>query len=998
MKLSFNLLNRGSQWLLLLLLTSSYAVAQTTLTGTVTDQESNDPLIGASIVATGTTTGTVTDFDGNFELTVPETTSSITVSYTGYGTQEIPLVDGQTTYNITLTSGELLEEVVVVGYGSVRKSDLTGAVVALTDEDFNTGVIVSPEELIQGRAAGVQITQTSGEPGAGVNIRIRGTSSVRANNNPLFVVDGVPLASEDVTASGSLGDFGQSSPRNPLNFLNPNDIASIDVLKDASATAIYGSRGANGVVIITTKKGSGVAGRLNYDFGLGFSGITRRYDLLDADAYLAAQADLNGQAIADQLDGGADTDYQDELFRTGITQSHSLSFGGGDEEVGNYRFSVSYLDQGGIVEESGLERTTARFNGSRNFINDRLTITTQVTVADVKDDNVAISRNAGAGGDLLAAILKSNPTNPIRNPDGTVFQPQDNTEPSPVAISELYEGFTNTLRGLANISAELQIVDGLSFKTVYGLDRATSERVDAFSPDLNVQGNVGLGRLTRNSIRTDNTLFENYFNYDRDFGTLRFGGLLGYSYQEFDRIGNFTNYTGFADPDLNVIINNQGSASAAAAGNSYRNTNELQSYFGRVNFDISDKYLVTATVRADGSTRFGQNNKYGIFPSVAFKWRLLEEAWVPEAFSTLGLRLGYGITGNQEFENNRFVPIQRYTDGPFQGNSTAVNQSSLATVAFTNPNLKWESTSQLNAGLDFGFSNNRISGSIDYYRKTTTDLLLQTFSAQPAQQPFVFENLDAEVLNEGVELALNLVAVDRERFGWDINFNVGYNHNEVQNFDGLINTGEINGQGLTAAFAQRIAGGQPLYSFFLREFEGYSEDGNQQLYANGDVQSFVDASPLPVVTGGLTNRFYLGNLDLNIFFSGQFGHYIYNNTANALFTAGAFNNARNVSSDVIGSAEGVLNSPDVSTRFLEKGDFIRLQNVTLGYTVPMNSSVFSNLRFTVTGQNLFVITDYSGQDPEVSTDKSLNNVPSVGIDYLSYPRARTVTLGLNTSF
>jgi iron complex outermembrane receptor protein len=995
MKLIFNQHMRGCLFLLFAMFTG-VMFAQSSVSGTITDEESGDPLIGASVLVTGTSSGTTTDFDGIFTLTLPAGAESMTVSYTGYSTRIIDIIAGQTVYDLTLSSGELLDEIVVIGYGSVKKSDLTGAVVALTEKDFNVGVITSPEELIQGRAAGVQITQTSGEPGAGTNFRIRGTSSVLSNNNPLFVIDGVPLASENVSASGSLGDFGTSAARNPLNFLNPNDIASIDILKDASATAIYGSRGANGVVIITTKKGDGANGGLTYNFSLGVANIAKRFDLLDREGYLDAYTELNGADAAALLDGGADNDYQDELFRTALTQQHSLGFGGGDES-GNYRFSVSYMDQRGIIEESGLKRVTARFNGNRNFINDRLTIATQVTISDVTDDNVPISQNAGAGGDLLGAILKSNPTNPIFNQDGSFFQPTDNTEPTPVAINNLYEGFTNTLRGLANISATLKLTDGLSFKTLYGVDRSASNRVDAFSPALVLQGNTDLGRLTRSGITSNNTLWENYFDYQRDFGVLDFSAILGYSYQQFERSGSNNAYTGFDSDDLNIIINNQASAAAASTGNSFRAVNELQSYFTRVNFDIADKYLFTATVRADGSTRFGSDNRYGVFPSFAFKWRLLEENFVPDAFSTLGLRLGYGLTGNQEFGNNLFVATQRYSDGTFQGNSTETNASSLETVSLRNQQLKWESTSQFNIGLDFGFNDNRISGSLDYYRKNTSDLLFITPQAQPSFREFEIENLDADVLNEGVELSINVVAVAKPNFSWNINFNAGYNNNVVQNFDGNINTGEINGQGLSGAFAQRISEGQPLYAFYLRPFGGFDDEGNS-IYPEGDRQQFVDASPLPNLTGGLTNTFTAGNLDLTIFFAGQFGHHVYSNTANAYFTYGAINNGRNVTTDVLGTGEGALNSPDVSTRFLEKADFVRLQNATIGYTVPMSGNVISNLRFTVTGQNLFVITGYSGLDPEVSINKSLNGVPSAGIDYVAFPRARTIVFGMNATF
>lgn len=996
MKHLFNHIQRGCLFMLFALFT--IGLSAQTVTGTITDEETGDPLIGASVLVTGTSSGTTTDFDGNFSVTLPDGAESLTISYTGYSNKVVPIIAGQTTYNLTLNSGELLEEVVVVGYGAVKKDDLTGAVTVLTTEDFNKGVITSPEELISGRAAGVQVTQTSGEPGAGVNFRIRGTSSVRANNNPLFVVDGVPLSGENTSASGNLSGLGGAPARNPLNFLNPNDIASINVLKDASATAIYGSRGANGVVIITTKSGKAGTGSINYDFNLGFSGITRRYDLLNADEFLDAYTEFNGADAARLLDGGAETDWQDELFRTGLTQSHSLSYGAGDEQ-GSYRFSASYLDQEGIVEDSGLRRLSARFNGQRKFLADRLNISTNVTVADVRDDNVPITTNSGFTGDLLGNILKANPTQPIfdeSQPGG--FNQVSPTEPNPLALLRLYEGYTNTLRMLGNISADIKLAEGLNFKTVYGIDRSFSSRTDAQSRLQLLNGVNGIGRMSINDLTTQNDLWENYFTYNTDFGGIKFTGLAGYSYQRFERQGKGVAFASFRTDDLNEMINNYASATQSAGTNSFFTEDELQSFFGRVNFDINDRFLLTATVRADGSTRFADENKYGIFPSFAFKWRLLEESFVPESFSDLGLRVGYGVTGNQELPFNQYQGRRRFGDVNFNENSSQFENPGQGQVSFPNENLQWESTAQFNAGIDWGFNNNRISGSIDYYYKNTSDLLIRTVSAQPALQPFKFENLDANVINTGVELAINYVAVDKPNFSWNVIFNAGYNKNEVQNFSGLINTGDIDGQGLTGAFAQRIANGQPLYAYFLRPFGGFDAEGNS-IYPEGDFQQFTGDSPLPTVTGGLTNQFSFGPVDVSLFFAGQFGFSIYSNTANAFFTAGSLANGRNVERSVVGNGEGNLNAPDVSTRFLERGDFVRLQNASIGYNVPVGgNSVFNNLRLFVNGQNLFVITGYSGQDPEVSISKPIDDVPSIGIDYTAYPRARTITFGLNTSF
>ena len=990
-----------------ILFMAGIAHAQTTVSGTVTAPEEG-ALPGVNVLVQGTSTGTVTDLDGNYRLTVPEGSDVLVFSSIGYVTQEIN-INGRSTINVEMQADvQALSEVVVIGYGTQEAKDATGAVSSVKAEDFNAGVIASPEQLIQGRAAGVQITQASGEPGSGVNIRIRGTSSVRGGNNPLFVVDGVPLAGDDVSGGGADVGFGTSSARNPLNFLNPNDIESIDILKDASATAIYGSRGANGVVLITTKSGSGAKNTLNYSYNIGISNITKKYNLLGADEFVAAYADLNnlnpGDETLETLDLGFDTDWQDELFRTAIAHNHDLSYSGGGEN-GSYRLSLGYTNQEGIVERSGLRRLSARFNGSSSFIDDRLTVSTQVTVSDIRDDNVPISDNAGATGDLLGMALKLNPTYPVRNPDGTFFQ-QSVTEANPAAFLALSNDFTNTVRALGNITFDFRIFEGFNFKTVLGGDRSASSRKSAFSPDLEVQGIVDQGRAVFDDVTAINTLMENYFTYNNELSdNVRLDAVLGYSYQRFQRETKFTQAAGFRVTDLDIILNNLASVNQTAglggivANSSYR-VDELQSYFGRVNLDIADKYLLTATVRADGSTRFGSENRYGIFPAFAAAWRLSDEPFVPEAFTELKLRAGYGVTGNQEFPSNRYTSRQRYSGEGLNVAPTGVtvNPASRLAVAFENPELRWESTTQINLGVDYGFLNNRLRGSINYYYKTTNDLLFVTLSAQPAPTDFVWENLDMDVINEGIELTVDANIVDNDAFYWEVSANGSFNDNRIENYDGLVNTGAISGQGLTGAFAQRIANNQPLFAYYLRPFGGFDESG-QSIYPEGDVQQFVGRSPLPNYNVGFTNNFRYKQFDLSVFFNGQFGQYVYNNTANAYFTAGALAGGNNVTEDVVGNGEARFNAPDVSTRFLEDASFLRLQNFTLGYNLRAENIAFlSNARIFFTGQNVFVLTNYSGQDPEVNVNKAINDVPSFGIDYTPYPRARTFMLGVNVSF
>ncbi len=989
-----------------LLLFSDFALAQRTIKGKVTDAESGEGLIGATVVAVGTTRGTSTDIDGNFSLEIPADATQIRFAYTGYAETVFTLTSSNVV-EISLKPGSLLDEIVVIGYGGVKKSDLTGAVTSVTEKNFNGGVVVAPEQLIQGRAAGVQITNSNGGPGAGINVRIRGTSSIRSNNNPLFVVDGVPITADNSTGGGSGGNLGSSAARNPLNFLNPNDIASIDILKDASATAIYGSRGANGVVIITTKKGSAGKGTLDYTYSVAASQITKKYDLLGPQEYLAAYSTFNGAQAAQELNGGGQTDWQDEVLRTGITHNHNLSFGGSDK-TGSYRFSVGYFDQEGIILRSGLTRSNARFNATKKFLNDRLTIATQITAAQVLDQNVMATDNSGFAGDLIANMLKSNPTNPVYK-DGKLFQPVQ-SEPNPVAILELSRDYTSTIRALGNISAEIVLLEGLTFKTIVGFDRSISNRKSALSPSLNIQGIAG-GRANFTDIINGDRLWENYFTYSKTLTSkVNMTAMVGYSYQQFnyeDKSFAMRNFRDYTDPD--VMLNNLASVSptvvdgantfpSVIATNSSNRTDELQSYFGRLNFSIADKYLITATMRADGSTRFGANNKYGYFPSFAAKWRLSEEAFIPEVFSDLGLRAGYGVTGNQELGYLSHRQRQRFGDYTYPGDrNSGIDGGGVGAVAFENADLKWETTTQFNAGIDYGFLDGRISGSLDYYYKNTQDLLIRQRAAQPARADFNWLNIDADVINTGVELGINLVVVDNQKFRWDVLLNGAYNKNVVQNFKGVISTGRISGQGLSEAFAQRIAEGQPLYAFFVREFGGYEREGSATTYIGGDVQKFTGASPLPTLNGGLTNTFTLGNLDFSFFLNGVFGNYIYNNTANALFTAGALGSGRNVTPNVVGNGEAPTNAPEVSDRFLEKGDFVRLQDISLGYRIAPKKYI-SGIRIFANIQNLATFTNYSGQDPEVSTNKPIDDIPTAGIDYTAYPRARTFAVGVNVSF
>ncbi|MCF8713941.1 SusC/RagA family TonB-linked outer membrane protein [Joostella atrarenae] len=1011
----------------------SMAQAQT-VSGTVSD--ATGPLPGANVLVKGTSNGTQTDFDGNYTLDNVSANATLVFSYVGFSSKEVP-VNGQSTVSTTLTEdAQALDEVVVIGYGTTTKQDATGAVAVVNSEDFNQGVISSPEQLIQGKTAGVQITQSSGEPGAGVQVRIRGTASVRSNNNPLFVVDGVPLAGGNTSADGVDLGGGTSSAKNPLNFLNPNDIASMTILKDASATAIYGSRAANGVVIITTKTGkAGQGGKFEFSSSTSVAKAAKTYDLLGRDQYLDAIDQYGGDPNA--LDFGANTDWQDEVLRTSFSNDQNLAYSN-NYGSGYVRGSFSYADQNGIVRNSSQERITGRLNLSQRFLDDKLKIDFNGTISRVNDEAPMITNTAGSTGDLLGATYFANPTWP------TDLGFSTGSDLIPSQVLAYYKDMTNTNRYLANISAEYEIIDGLKAKVNLGYDESSAEKNQALSGNITGISNGapvnGKGFFAENYNK--NELLDLTVNYKKEFGNSKIDILAGYSYQSFKSAGKTVQGFGYASTDLDQMFNQLQNASKiiensidgsyqqygydsdglfvnrlfpevsgnesltppsdvdmlAVAADNYNNTDELQSYFGRINYTYLDRYIFTFTLRADGSSRFGPDNTYGYFPSGAFAWRMDQENFIGEAFSTLKLRLGYGITGNQEgIGYGNFTFRQRF-GGIGISNGGDVNPPTLGLVSFPNSDLKWEETAQANIGIDFGFMNERLNGSIDLYHKTTNDLLLKQEAAQPSPQPFYFGNVEADIINKGIEFAINYDVIQNDNLNWNLGFNIAYNDNMVENFNGQIQTGAISGNGLTGAYAQLLAGDQPLFSYYLREFGGFDENGIS-IYPNGDVQEFVGKSALPTVTAGLSTNLSYKNWDFNAFFAGQFGQYVYNNNANAFFTAGIINGGKNVTEDVLTNGESPANAPDVSTRFLEKGDFVRLQNASIGYNFPIREGWFLDaLRFNVTGQNLFVITDYSGLDPEVNTPKPLNDIPSLGIDYTSFPRPRTITFGINATF
>jgi len=1020
--------------LIIMLLIGSITYGQS-IKGVVSDADGSLP--GVSVTIEGTTTGVQTDFDGNYTINAKEG-DVLVYNYLGYKTEQ-RTVGSVSVINVTMTQDSTeLDEIVVIGYGSTTVKDATGSVTSVTSGDFNKGVISSPEQLIQGKTAGVQISNTSGAPGAGVNIRIRGSNSVRSNNNPLFVVDGVPLSGGATTAGANVIGLGGNPAKNPLNFLNPNDIESISILKDASATAIYGSRGANGVVIVTTKSGRSKKGEFSYQANISSSKALDTYDLLSADKFLSERLRV-GLAVDGTSNYGSATDWQDVIFRTAMSHNQNLSYSKSHDN-GSYIATLGLGNQTGIVENSNLERLTARVNLNHRFLDDKLRLSFQGSVSRVNDNLAPTGGTAGYKGDILGAAFSANPTWP-NDPDfdgGTLVNPAN--------LLAYTQGTTNTNRYLANLSLEYDLTSNLKAKLAVGVDKSDSDNFSVSSADvLGLEDGIpGNGRGAYNMLEVQNELLEATLTYNKEYKNSKLEVLGGFSYQSFRNSGLYSGAWGFSSRDLDVMGSNLQDVVTGIAGeisgqyqqfgyapnltgvyvrgydgldfvsssfsantstanvnslavDTYDNTTELQSFFGRVNYTLSNKYLFTATLRADGSSAFAEANRYGYFPSGAFAWKLNEEDFMSDSnMSTLKLRLSAGITGNQEGVGyGNYVNRSRWNGLNPQNNGNIDLNNGNSIISFGGDGLKWESTIQYATGLDFGFNNDRLSGSIDVYRKETKDLLFLVDEAQPAILDRKFKNLtDSKIVNQGVEFSLGYDLVQTEDFNWSANFNVAYNDNMVESLSGQYDFANVNGPGLSGAFAMRLQEGYSLFSYYMQEFSGYDSAGQPIVGEKG----FVGKSALPNLTGGLSTSINYKKWTMSAYFNGQFGHYVYNNTANAFFTAGAFKTTRNVLPGTLTSGEDLGASAPVSTRFLEKGDFVRLQNLSLAYDMPLSGEgVFKSMVFSVTGQNLFLMTDYSGLDPEVNSATG-GNLPSIGMDYGAYPNPTTITFGINAKF
>ena len=968
-----------------------------------------EPVIGANVLVKGTTNGTITDFDGNFMLNVPKD-AILSVSFVGYKSAE---VKAASTVMVTLEDdSQVLDAVVVIGYGSVKKNDMTGSVTAIKPDKLNKGLITNAQDMMTGKIAGVSVISKGGAPGEGATIRIRGGSSLTAENDPLIVIDGLAMDNKGVKGLA-----------NPLSMVNPNDIESFTVLKDASATAIYGSRASNGVIIITTKKGqAGARPTISYDGNVSVSTVKSTVDVMDGDQFRSFIKDIWGEdSEAYSKLGNANTDWQKEIFRPAVSTDHNLTISGGLKNM-PYRVSFGYTNQNGIVKTSKFERYTASVSLAPSFFEDHLKVN-----ANLKG---MIAKNRYADGSAVGSAVSFDPTQSVRsddpyhqyyfdgyfqwNTDASSLNDDtwkrtfnSNAPGNPVALLEEKDdrAISKSLIGNLELDYKFHFLPDLHAHVNGGMDLSTGKQytdVSPYSSTNNYYGSYGWEQKDKYNLSLNA-----YLQYSKDFTDKhRFDVMAGYEWQHFHDTSD-QEYWGLY-PLSNNVVENRGqrynNTSSGSATESY-----LVSFFGRVNYTLLDRYLFTATVRQDGSSRFHKNNRWGLFPSFALGWKLKEEAFLKDVdvLSDLKLRLGYGITGQQNINSGDYPYLAVYEtnkDGayyPILGEGTTYRPNAY------NPDLKWEKTTTYNVGLDFGFLNNRINGAVDYYYRKTTDLLNSVFvSAGKNFKNKVLSNVGS-LENSGIEFSINSKPVVTTDWTWDLGFNITYNKNEItklttgdsENY--YVAAGDNIGGGRDMK-AMAHAVGHPASSFYVYQ-QVYDENGkpieNEFVDRNGDGtingdDRYFYKKPTADVLMGLTSRLSYKSWDFSFSLRASLNNYVYNSVEaggsdcnpTSVYSFGALNNR-----PLMGVANNIQNLKDntlLSDYFVQNASFMKCDNITLGYSfkklfgAPIGGRVYAAV------QNVFTITKYKGLDPEVEK----------GLDNNIYPRPLTTLIGLSLNF
>jgi len=798
------------KFLLLILFVSitSISWAQKEVEGVVLDDQ-NIPLSGANILIKGTSNGVSADFDGNFKIEA-KIGDILVITYLGMKTKEV-LIENYNPLSIILdTDAAQLDDVVIVGYGSQKRSDVTGSISSLKSESFNKGVVANAGQLLQGKVAGVNVSSVSGEPGASQDIIIRGVGSLRTGTTPLYVVDGF-----------ALDNTGNGVASNPLNFINPQDIESIDVLKDASAAAIYGARAANGVVVITTKKGKLGKTQINFSASTAFSTLANKVDVFGADEFRKQVAAIGGTLI----DGGSATDWQDELTRTAISKNINFSMSGASNQS-SYFASLSADDQEGIFRNSDLKRYSGRLNLTQKALDNRFKVEFNLTGSRIEN-------NRPNSGSIVNNMLSLNPTDaPYTNGEPTPTLSNDVFNP---LISEsIYSDLTFNNRILANISPSFEIIDGLTYKLNLGADYSSTNR-DVQNMPYSTETNTSLGSLNTTTTENSNTLVENTLTYIKNIDQHSFTFLVGQTYQKTKVSQKRFNLSGFPNNGVEPKYQIE-TASEPTTQSAYATVNELQSFFGRLNYGYADKYLLTATMRADGSSKFGKNNKYGYFPSVALGWNISKEDFMSNApFSNLKLRASWGQTGNQEIPSK--ITQASYTESntdndtyPLEPSATTLSDYPYGSIytRLANPNIQWEVSTQTNIGLDFGLLNGKLSGTVEYFNKVSENILLEVTPVDPIQPTDKYwTNIpNMEIKNSGIEISLDYSSDRSKDFSYNIGGNISITNNKVKNSPyKILTTGAAQGSGQTGATINGILNGEAIGSFYVKEFIGIGNDG-----------------------------------------------------------------------------------------------------------------------------------------------------------------------------
>ncbi|MFP4091928.1 MAG: SusC/RagA family TonB-linked outer membrane protein [Cyclobacteriaceae bacterium] len=977
----------------LMIVSASHIYAQQkSISGTVISNDDNQPIPGVNIQIKGTNSGTITDIDGNFSLQVPGSESVLIVTYIGYLTKEVK-VGEQSTFNITLQEDmKQLGEVVVVGYGEQNRKTLTSSISSVSAEEIQNLPMPSPDQMMQGRAPGVLVTSNSGTPGGGMFVRVRGTTSINADNDPLYVVDGIPIVSGNLSAVGVGGGTA-----NAMADINPADIESMEILKDASATAIYGARAANGVVLITTKRGKSQKARVSIGAYHGVQSVWRKPDLVDGPTFerLRNEAAINngGEAIYPNPDEAINTNFSDFVFREAPITNFDVSVTGGNEQI-RYLVSASNLNQDGIVAPSSFERSTGRLNLDA-FVSEKLKIGTSILYS-------RNTRNRVNNNDNIAGALGGThffpPNLPPYQPDGsyTKFSIFEN----PIAVINENDITMVTNRVLANVYGDYEFFPGLTLRSTFSVDY-NNVKEDVYINTLLNAGAAVNGSANSFVTVNDNWIQENVLNYQTTFGTVHdLSILLGSTLQEssFER----TEASGqqFPSDDFKRIA-----SAAVQTSSSDGSVWGIASVFTRLNYSLKNRYLMTLNVRRDGSSRFGEANRWGTFPSAAVGWRISEEEFFNGGnfVTDLKLRSSYGITGNQNGIND-FQSRGLWEGGANYTNSPGTEPSQLA-----NPDLKWERTAQFNIGLDLSLLSDRMNITFDYYDKQTTDLLLAVPIPRSSGFTSIFQNF-GEMENKGFELSITAVPVLKEDFSWDVNFNVAQNRNNIKRLAQPI---PVYNRDII-----RMEEGVPMYSFWMHKQLGVDPETGDPIWEtmeegrpfDPNIDRFIVGNAWPDFFGGLTNTFRFKNFDASIFFQYSYGNdqlywsrffQEHGGTRNTNFLASQIDRWQQPG-DVtmiprMTNANYAANLRP--SRLVEDGSYLRLKNMSIGYTLPSALTEKLNMtsaRFYVSGQNLLTFTNYSGMDPEVNSTAS--TATTQGVDFYAIPQPRVVMGGFNITF